>query len=211
MPTDQELNELDRQLANGSYYTHTALTRQAERINESEAFLYGLLDAILEKGLISEAEVQEKIAAVRAEIRSKSEQYNIGVMLRRDPAESKPVPTINCAERLHICKAVCCSLRFALSVEELEAGIVKWEIGQPYTIRHSQAGNCIHLETGNCGCKVYDDRPQVCRTYSCINDKRIWTDFDAMQLNQAWIDEYLGPQKLVLQAVYMQGDDQSAD
>lgn len=38
---------------------------------------------------------------------------------------------------------------------------------------------------------VYADRPSVCRGYSCANDERIWSDFEKMQLNTAWIDENL--------------------
>jgi hypothetical protein len=42
---------------------------------------------------------------------------------------------VNCEERLHICKAACCQLDFALSVEEVESGKVKWDLGRPYFIR----------------------------------------------------------------------------
>ena len=36
-------------------------------------------------------------------------------------------------------------------------------------------------------------RPTVCREYSCANDPRIWTDFDAMVLNDEWIAQHTGP------------------
>ena len=39
---------------------------------------------------------------------------------------------------------------------------------------------------------IYDDRPSPCRQYSCVGDDRIWKDFDAMELNQEWIDDRLG-------------------
>jgi hypothetical protein len=32
----------------------------------------------------------------------------------------------------------------------------------------------------------------LCRRYNCRHDARIWSDFDAMVLNQAWIDDHLG-------------------
>ena len=32
-------------------------------------------------------------------------------------------------------------------------------------------------------CGVYQNRPLICRTYSCRNDKRIWLDFENYVVN----------------------------
>jgi Fe-S-cluster containining protein len=94
---------------------------------------------------------------------------------------------VDCDARMHICKAACCSLPFPLSADEVEAGKVKWDLGHPYVIRHSEAGYCVHNERSTGGCDVYDHRPGVCRGYSCAEDDRIWLDFDNMVLNEDFL------------------------
>ena len=37
----------------------------------------------------------------------------------------------------------------------------------------------------------YENRPSVCKKYSCANDKRIWKDFEKMEIDREWIDENL--------------------
>jgi Fe-S-cluster containining protein len=97
---------------------------------------------------------------------------------------------VDCDARMSVCHAVCCELKFALTPDEVEAGKVKWDIGHPYLIRGDRDGYCTH-NAPNGGCEVYEDRPGVCRRYSCVNDERIWKDFDGMVLNHEWIDRYL--------------------
>ena len=84
-------------------------------------------------------------------------------------------------------------------------GRVKWDLGRPYFIRHDTAGSCHHLDGGTHGCTIYADRPRVCQRYSCAGDSRIWTDFDGMELNHAWIDAHLGPDSPTLVKAPMQG------
>lgn len=115
-----------------------------------------------------------------------------GVVLRSDAPEKKVAQEVDCAARMHICHAVCCSLQFPLSAEEVEAGRVKWDLGHPYMIRDNTDGYCCHNDPAGGGCTVYEDRPAVCRHYSCASDERIWTDFEGMVLNTEWLSEHLG-------------------
>jgi Fe-S-cluster containining protein len=117
-----------------------------------------------------------------------------GIAFRVDPEEPAPPVQVNCAERMHVCHAVCCKLNFALTPEEVEAGKVKWDLGFPYLIRHASNGYCCHNDTATGRCTVYADRPGVCHRYSCANDKRIWKDFDNMVLNEEWIRANLSNQ-----------------
>jgi Fe-S-cluster containining protein len=98
---------------------------------------------------------------------------------------------VNCLERLNICEAVCCKLDFALTVDEVEGGAIKWDLGRPYLIRHAPDGFCVHRDraTGRCG--VYEGRPSTCKGYSCAADTRIWKDFEKMELNTDWLAENL--------------------
>lgn len=88
-----------------------------------------------------------------------------------------------CLELLPICQGRCCSLNFALSPQDLDEGVVRWDLGQPYLIRHGADGRCVHQRDGACGC--YHHRPAPCRAYDCRTDRRIWLDFDQRILTPA--------------------------
>jgi Fe-S-cluster containining protein len=207
IPKKSEYNELEKQTEKASLFTHTVLTEQIMRQNESDAFLYGLIDYLTQKGIVLPEELQAVVASVKKEIIEKKEFAHLGVAVRVD-AEQDDVPFIpvNCDERIHICNAVCCRLSFALSIDEIESGQLKWELGKPYHIRHQSNGYCYHINSDTRRCSVYEKRPSVCRKYTCANDNRLWKDFDHMILNQEWIDEHLSEEKLQLIEVYMNQD-----
>jgi Fe-S-cluster containining protein len=184
--------DLERQVVRGSLFTHTALSQNSERLTEVEAVVYGLLDLLIAGGIVDEHAVADAAVAIRTRLEERGETVSPGVALRVDGDIPKDAVTpVNCAERLHVCHAVCCRLRFALSADEVESAVAQWDLGQPYQIRQSPSGTCVHNDpaTGDCG--IYADRPGVCRRYNCANDERIWSDFDRMKINQAWIDENL--------------------
>lgn len=91
---------------------------------------------------------------------------------------SVKVPDIDCASLMHLCRARCCSMDVAMSKEDLDEGRLGWNYEEPYLLRKNPAtGYCEKLSPEG-GCCVYDDRPAVCRTYDCRNDKRVWEDFE---------------------------------
>lgn len=84
-----------------------------------------------------------------------------------------------CEELIPICQARCCRLRFALSTEDLDEGIVRWDYGRPYMIRQRESdGRCVHNDPDTRFCTVHAVRPRPCRVYHCKDDPRIWTDYD---------------------------------
>jgi Fe-S-cluster containining protein len=174
-----ELTKLERQVERASLFAHTALSENADHIHEIESILYGLLDILVQKGAATSEEITAASANIRAQMDETGETTSPGIALRVDADQPDGPVTVNCAERMHICKAICCKLRFALTSDEVEA-------------RHNADGFCTHndRETGACG--VYENRPAICRTYSCANDTRIWSDFENMVLNEEWIEEHLG-------------------
>ncbi len=187
------LDQLERQVERGSLFTHTIVSRNADRLHETESFLYGVVDVLIEKGLLTQEEVLQAVAKVSPEMEEKGQTIGPGIALRidGDGVKQEDFVAVNCSERLHICKSVCCRLHFALSAEEVESGIIKWDLGEPYHIRHESSGCCHHLDPGGSGCSIYKDRPTVCRNYSCAGDDRIWKDFEKMILNEEWIEENL--------------------
>ena len=103
-----------------------------------------------------------------------------GVQVLADETDKYEVegPTINCAERLHLCKAACCRLTFFLSKQDMKENVVRWDVGNPYQILHRDDGWCTHCDATTKRCQVHDKRPLVCRGYDCREDARIWEDFD---------------------------------
>jgi hypothetical protein len=178
-------DELERQVEQGALFGHSALTEQAARANESEALLNGLAALLVQRGVVSADELAEMVERARPQT-----EHNVRVAVRVDQAG--PEPVVDCAARLPVCKAVCCRLRFALSVEEIESGRLKWELGRPYFNRHNAEGYCHRWEGG---CTIYAERPSPCRLYTCEHDERIWKDFAAMELNEEWIDTHLGDER----------------
>ncbi len=84
-----------------------------------------------------------------------------------------------CDELIPLCKARCCRLTFALSTADLDEGVVRWDIGQPYLIRQRASdGYCVHNDPTSGGCTVHAQRPRVCRVYDCRKDPRVWIDYD---------------------------------
>jgi hypothetical protein len=80
-------------------------------------------------------------------------------------------------------------LPFALSKQDVQEGIVKWDLGQPYINARDEQGYCAHLEEGACHCTVYAHRPIPCRGYDCRKDERIWLDFENHVVNPRVTDQ----------------------
>ena len=93
------------------------------------------------------------------------------------------VADIDCHNRVHLCRAACCRLPFALSKQDIREGIVHWDLGQPYLIAHDGNGTCGHLDPTTRACTVWDQRPVPCRAFDCREDERIWLDFEKMVIN----------------------------
>ena len=188
MAEPDPLRELERQVERGNVFAHAILGEHAYRAGENEVIIRGLVELLIEREVVEAADLVAAVNAVRAETK-----FDVDVSIRIDDPSDMPGPPVDCAARLHICKAVCCRLRFPLSGEEVESGgPLKWDLGRPYFNRHNEHGYCHQCDSETHACNVYEQRPAPCRQYSCVGDDRIWKDFDAMELNQEWIDDHLG-------------------
>ncbi len=88
------------------------------------------------------------------------------------------LPEIDCAQLIPLCKARCCTYGFAISIQDLNEGIVRWNYGLPYHIKQNKDGYCVHNNCEIMKCTIYNNRPAVCRTYDCRKDQRVWRDFE---------------------------------
>jgi Fe-S-cluster containining protein len=170
-----------REVSEGLLYVHTRLSQNTNKILENSAFLYGAIELLSERGLITIQELDERKKAVAGRLTNQLREKGLGVMLSEGDEDKYAFANeakIDCENRLHICHAACCRLRFALSKQDVYEGIVRWELGQPYLIAQGDDGYCTHLDRGTFRCTVREQRPVACRGYDCRNDKRIWRDFE---------------------------------
>jgi len=181
--------------------THSRVNNALRKTVETASFLFSLIEICSEKGLISidELDARQRVIADRLERQVKGD--GAGVKLQ-DPEFDKysfaGEAEIDCESRLDLCNAACCKLRFALSKQDIEERVVRWDLSNPYLIAHSSDGYCVHLSKDNCHCTIREHRPVPCRAYDCRKEQRIWIDFEKRILNPAvnrldWPDCELAP------------------
>jgi len=172
----------------GFLYTHTRINENTTKVLESSSFLYALIELLNEKGLITIEELDERKRAVAERLVRNFTKRGLGLMYQ-DPELDKytfeHTTKVDCESRVHICRAVCCKLPFALSRQDVTEGVVRWEFGRPYLIAHGDDGYCIHLDRKNWRCSVHRQRPVPCRGFDCKNNNRwqVWKDYEKRILN----------------------------
>lgn len=108
-------------------------------------------------------------------------ELGIGVVYGEEE-DTKDV-VVDPGDRKELCRAVCCTFVFALTKEEVDKGIIKWNPKRPYFIAKGEDGYCIHLDRTSLMCTIWEDRPARCRKYDCGKDTNIWIDWEKKILN----------------------------
>lgn len=180
-PQSDSLEELRNDVAAGLMYAHGRENANTSKVLEVASFSYALIELLMERGVISVEELDERKKQVGQRLAEKFAEKGMGVALTNDEQDKYAYEgsvEIDCENRLALCRGACCRLSFALTVQDLEEGRVKWDLGRPYMIRHDEDGYCHHVERTSKSCGIYANRPVVCRAYDCRKDKRIWEDFE---------------------------------
>ena len=180
-PDDPRLEKLRNDVAAGLMYAHGRENANTSKVLEVASFSYALIELLMERGVISVEELDERKRQVGQRLTEKFAEKGMGVALTNDEQDKYAYESsveIDCDSRLALCRGACCRLSFALTVQDLEEGSVKWDLGRPYMIRHDEDGYCHHIERTSKRCGLYEQRPVVCRAYDCRKDKRIWEDFE---------------------------------
>jgi len=182
-------DDLRRRVADGLLYAHARLSENTKAAVEVGAFLYALIELLSEKGLISIEELDARMPEVRARLEKKNSEKGVGVLIQDEPGIDKYAfdgeAQIDCENRVHLCRASCCRLPFALSKQDIREGVIHWDLGQPYIIEQTPEGYCTHMEQPSCRCTVREQRPVPCRAYDCRKDQTIWLDFENRVINPA--------------------------
>jgi hypothetical protein len=184
--TTEPSERLRKEMVGGLLYCHSRESTNTSKTLEVTAFAYALIELLIEKGLLTEEELNERKGQVAERLVEKFREAGMGV-IRQEPEQDKYKfqggAKIDCENRIHLCKAACCRLAFALSKQDVEEGIIKWDFGYPYVNARDADGCCEQLERKTCRCAVYENRPVPCRAFDCRKDKRIWLDFENKVVN----------------------------
>jgi len=172
----------------GFRHCHQQLNSLSQEIFKASAQLGAVVNALHARGLLDEEELDAGRAAEEQRLAAVFQEKEIGVQIDAQTGDKYAIPTdhlpqIDCASRYHLCHAACCSLRFPLSKQDLDEGVVRWEYGRPYMIRHADDHACAHKDRDTNRCTIYENRPGICRLYDCRKDERIWQDFDRGIIN----------------------------
>lgn len=176
---------LDPDLAQSLLALHERLNNRYLGQNQLSAHLYALTELLISKGVVSLREFEErKQQTAEQQMAEMSTQWEGAEVLsdQTDKYTAEPVQ-IDCGKRLHLCKAACCRLHFTLSAQDLEEGIVRFNVRRPFHIAQRDDGWCSHCDKQTKRCNVHENRPLVCRGYDCRQDGRIWEDFEGMVPN----------------------------
>jgi hypothetical protein len=181
------LEILRREVAEGFLDSHARANKNAGKALEIASFCYALIELLEEKGLITFEELNDRQKVVNKRQVKKFADQGLGVIALQEFKQDKYTYTeqvqIDCAGRVSLCRAACCRLDLALSRQNLEEGIVKWDLGRPYMIARDADDYCRHLDRTTHRCAVWQQRPIPCRGYDCRKDERIWLDFEKRIIN----------------------------
>ena len=178
----------DVDVLRGLLYAHARANANTAALHETSSTLDAVVEVLVAEGIVDGDQLAD--ARTRTAPRREREYYERGMAVAiQDFDESKYSfaggAEIDCENRLHLCGAACCKLPVALSKQDVEEGVLRWELGRPYLLLHDADGHCHHLDRETHRCGAYGARPIPCRAYDCRNDERIWLDFEAGIVNPA--------------------------
>lgn len=175
-----------RDVVDGLMFAHNRTDAFTSELHHTASTLMALVELLVESGLIGQNELEQRRSEVAVNLRRSFVARDMTVAVHESGFSKYALidsVKIDCEDRLHLCKAACCRLSFALSREDLDEGALRWDFRAPYMIARGENGYCAHIDRRSCRCTAYDQRPVTCRGYDCRKDDRIWQDFEKMVIN----------------------------
>ncbi len=186
--SNQPMESEESQVTRGIQHTNEQVSEVAQQLFVTATEVGALSNLLVARGLITKEELRAQRTVVARRLRALFREKQIGVKVDTRipdkytiPAET--LPRIDCENRIPLCRAACCAMRFALSPQDLEEGVMRWDLSQPYVNRLGLDKRCVHQDRASLGCTIYEHRPGVCRVYDCRMDARIWVDFEKRIIN----------------------------
>jgi len=172
----------ESELISGLLYTHLRLNDNTKKTLESSSFLYALIELLEKKGVIDIEELDAQKKEVAKRLVKNFVESGLGLMyqdMEYDKYQFEQNADVDCKACLNVCQAACCKMPFALSKQDIDEGILKWEFGRPYMIAHGEDGYCVHLDRNTYKCTVHKNRPVPCRGFDCRENEKwpVWSDF----------------------------------
>jgi hypothetical protein len=172
----------------GLLYAHDRANANTAALHEMSSTLDAVVELLVAEGLVDPDALAE--GRVETGRRREREFYERGMAVALQELDKSKYTfaggaEIDCESRLALCGAACCRLPVALSKEDVEEGVLRWDLGRPYLLARDADRQCVHLDRGTHRCGVYGARPTPCRAYDCREDRRIWLDFEARVVNPA--------------------------
>jgi Putative zinc- or iron-chelating domain len=176
---DDTEGKLGQDLKDGLRFCHMASQDVRSAVDEVNLTVIALIEELCAEGTVTVAALDaRRPAAETAETAAQRGRLKVRLLPDVDKY-TLTGPDVPCDELIPLCRARCCTLHFPLARQDLDERIVKWNYLQPYVIRQRESDRyCVHSDPATGGCTVYENRPAVCRTYDCRDDKRIWVDFE---------------------------------
>jgi Fe-S-cluster containining protein len=175
-------DSFDDEVLSGFRTAHRRTGISLLRTLEATAGLEALSELLVQKGLLAGDELEGARNAAAARLHEQYAEAGLAILISEGVPDKYDLDEgaaaeVDCDSRRHLCRSACCRMRFALTRQDIDEGVVRWELGKPYLNRQGPDGWCTHIDgEGQCG--VYEHRPVICRTYDCSSDTRIWADFD---------------------------------
>src|SRR5262245_39650391 len=151
-----------KELANGLIFIHTALGGAMAGAQQLSAHVYALTELLVAKGVVSLHEFEERRRIINEQMMTQMREKWLGARMQAeetDKYDPRHEVQIDCANRLHLCKAACCRLGFYLSKQDLEEGAVRWDLSRPYHIAQNENGYCTHCDASALTCTIRSRRP----------------------------------------------------
>lgn len=113
------ISAVEDDLSSGLLYTHTRINDNTKKVLESSSFLYGMIELLSEKGMITIGELDERKKQVAERLVRRFTESGLGLMCQESSECDKYAfaqeAHVDCQSRLSICKSICCKHPFTLS------------------------------------------------------------------------------------------------
>ena len=172
----------------GLLYAHDRANANTAALHQASATLDAVVETLIAEGVLDPERLDERRRSAGERRERQFFERGMAVALQEFDVSKYDFDggaEIDCDRRIELCGAACCRLPFALAREDIEEGVLRWDLGRPYMIAQGDDGCCVHMDRTTHRCGVYEQRPIPCRGYDCREDGRIWLDFERRIVNPA--------------------------